>query len=169
MEAVSIRAVRLRNLAGVVHTVPYSAITTVSNLTKDFSYYLLDVAIAYREDVDQVMELLSQIGSEMQQDSRFMHRILAPLEILGVDAFADSAVIIKARIKTLPIEQWTTGREFNRRMKKRFDEETIEIPFPHRTLYLGVDKQGEAAPVQVNVNPPSTSLEKPSDSLLSKP
>ncbi len=153
VEAVSMRTVRLRNLAGVVHTVPYSAITTVSNLTKDFSYYLLDVAIAYREDADQVMELLSQIGSEMQQDSRFMHRILAPLEILGVDAFADSAVIIKARIKTLPIEQWSVGREFNRRMKKRFDEQNIEIPFPHRTLYFGVDKQGEAPPARLNVNP----------------
>jgi small conductance mechanosensitive channel len=138
--------------------VPYSAITTVSNLTKDFSYYLLDVAVAYREDADQVMALLSEIGSEMQQDPRFMHRILAPLEILGVDAFADSAVIIKARIKTLPIEQWGVGREFNRRMKKRFDEENIEIPFPHRTLYFGVDKQGGAPSARVDVNASLASL-----------
>lgn len=152
VEAVSMRNVRLRDLSGVVHTVPYSAITTVSNLTKDFSYYLLDVAIAYREDADQVMELLSQIGAEMQQDAGFMHLILAPLEILGVDAFADSAVIIKARIKTLPIEQWNVGREFNRRMKKRFDEQDIEIPFPHRTLYFGMDKQGQAPSAQVKLS-----------------
>lgn len=172
VEAVSMRNVRLRDLSGVVHTVPYSTITTVSNLTKDFSYYLLDVAIAYREDADQVMELLRQIGSEMQQDSRFMHRILAPLEILGVDAFADSAVIIKARIKTLPIEQWSVGREFNRRMKRRFDEQNIEIPFPHRTLYFGVDKQGQAPSAQISLRSSSstevspTALDKIAESIM---
>lgn len=153
VEAVSIRNVQLRDLTGAVHTIPYSAITTVSNLTKEFSYYLFDVGIAYREDVDQVMEVLSQIGSEMQQDRDYMYRILEPLEILGVDAFADSAVIIKARIKTLPIEQWNVGREFNRRMKKRFDQLGIEIPFPHRTLYFGVDKKGAAPPARVRMSP----------------
>lgn len=153
VEAVSIRNVRLRDLSGTVHTIPYSAISTVSNLTKDFSYYVFDVGIAYREDADHVMEVLKQIGAEMQKDRGFARLILEPLEILGVDAFADSAVIIKARIKTLPIQQWNVGREFNRRMKKRFDELGIEIPFPHRTLYFGVDTKGEAPPARVQLSP----------------
>lgn len=145
VEAVSIRHVRLRDLSGTVHTIPFSAITTISNLTKDFSYYVFDVGIAYREDVDQVMAILKEIGAELRQDPEFGPLVLEPLEVLGLDRFADSAVIIKARIKTLPIQQWTVGREFNRRMKRRFDELGIAIPFPHRTLYFGVGKQGAAA------------------------
>ncbi|MDQ2694858.1 MAG: mechanosensitive ion channel, partial [Pseudomonadota bacterium] len=151
VEAVSIRNVRLRGLDGTVHTVPYSAIGTISNLTKDFSYYVFDVGVAYREDVDQVMEVLKDIGRNLQADSQFAALILEPLEILGVDAFQDSAVLIKARIKTLPIKQWTVGREFNRRMKKRFDELGIEIPFPHRTLYFGVDRSGDAPAARVEL------------------
>jgi len=149
VEAVSIRNVRLRDLSGTVHTIPFSAITTISNLTKDFSYAVFDIAIAYREDVDEVMEVLGQIGSELRADPEFAHLILAPLEVLGLDKFADSAVIIKARIKTLPIQQWGVGREFNRRMKRRFDELGIEIPFPHQTVYFGEDKAGEAPAARV--------------------
>jgi small conductance mechanosensitive channel len=80
----------------------------------------------------------------MRRDPQFGPHILEPLEVLGVDRFADSAVIIKARIKTEPIQQWMVGREFNRRLKKRFDELGIEIPFPHRILYFGKDKEGAA-------------------------
>jgi small-conductance mechanosensitive channel len=152
VERMSIRNVRLRDLSGTVHTIPFSAISTVSNLTKEFSYYLFNVGVAYREDVDEVMEVLRAIGQEMQGDPDYRHLILEPLEILGLDTFADSAVIIKARIKTLPIKQWTVGREFNRRMKRRFDELGIEIPFPHTTLYFGVDKKGQAPAAQVVVN-----------------
>lgn len=144
VESVTIRRVRLRDLAGTVHTIPFSAITTVSNLTRDFAFYVFDVGVAYREDVDAVIDTLVELGAQLQADPEFAPLILAPLEILGVDAFADSAVIIKVRFKTLPIKQWAVGREFNRRMKRRFDELGIEIPFPHRTIYLGVDKQGRA-------------------------
>jgi small conductance mechanosensitive channel len=154
VEAVSIRTLRLRDLSGTVHTIPYSAITTVSNLTKEFSYYILDVGIAYREDVDKVMDVLREIGREMREDPEFGPHILEPLEVLGVDSFADSAVVIKARIKTRPIKQWWIGREFNRRMKKRFDELDIEIPFPHQTLYFGVDKDGNAPPMRIKGNWP---------------
>jgi small-conductance mechanosensitive channel len=145
--------VRLRDLSGTVHTIPFSAISTVSNLTKDFSYYLFNVAVAYREDVDEVMGVLRAIGREMQEDPEFRPLILEPLEILGLDTFADSAVIVKARIKTLPIKQWSVGREFNRRMKRRFDELGIEIPFPHTTLYFGADKKGRAPAAQVVLRP----------------
>jgi small conductance mechanosensitive channel len=151
VEKMSIRAIRLRDLSGNVHTVPFSAVSTVLNMTKDFSYYLFEVGIAYREDVDEVTEVLCEIGAEMQADPIFGPQILAPLEVLGLDKFADSAVIIKARIRTRPIKQWGVGREFNRRMKKRFDELGIEIPFPHQTIYFGEDKLGAAPPARVRV------------------
>jgi len=93
--------------------------------------------VAYKEDTDRVMDVLREVGQEIMQDEEYKSAILEPLEILGVDQFADSAVIIKARIKTLPIKQWFVGREMNRRIKKRFDEVGIEIPFPHRTFYFG--------------------------------
>ena len=114
---------------------------------------MMNVGVAYRESVDQVMEVLRELGAEMQQDPEFGALILEPLEVLGVDAFADSAVIIKARLKTLPIKQWAVGREFNRRMKNRFDALGIEIPFPHQTVYFGVDKQGQAPPARVQMEP----------------
>lgn len=161
VEAVSIRTVRLRDLTGTVHTIPYSAITTVSNLTKEFSYYVFEVGVAYRENVDEVMEVLRQIGAELQDDPEYGPKILEPLEVLGVDAFADSAVIIKTRIKTTPIKQWWVGREFNRRMKNRFDELGIEIPFPHTTIYFGEDKQGQAPPAHLDIRAPQPSSAAP--------
>ena len=154
VEAISIRSIRLRDLTGSVHTIPFSTVGTVTNLTKEFSYYVLEVGVAYREDTDAVVEVLRAILDEMRQDPDIGAFIVEPLDVLGVDAFADSAVIIKARIKTVPIKQWTVGREFNRRMKKRFDELGIEIPFPHTTLYFGVDKAGAAPPARVAMQEP---------------
>jgi small conductance mechanosensitive channel len=151
VEAVSIRTVRLRDVAGTVHTIPFSAITIVSNLTKNFSYYVMDVGVAYREDVDQVMQVLLDLGQELLQDSDFGSKILEPLEMMGVDAFTDSAVVIRARIKTVACKQWLVGREFNRRMKIRFDELGIEMPFPHTTIYFGENKGGGAAPMLVRI------------------
>ncbi len=152
VESLTIRTVRLRSLDGNVHIIPYSEVTAVENFTKDFSRYVFEVGVAYREDVDEVAEVLKAIGAEMQADETFGPKIINPLEVLGVDSFGDNAVVIKARITTLPIEQWTVGREFNRRMKKRFDELGIEIPFPHRTIYFGIDKQGDAPPARVRLN-----------------
>ncbi|MBK8174998.1 MAG: mechanosensitive ion channel [Rhodospirillales bacterium] len=153
VEDMSIRSIRLRDLSGNVHTVPFSTVDTVTNMTKDFSYYLLDIGVAYREDTDEVAEVCRQIVEELRAEETFAADILEPLEVLGVDQFADSAVIVKARIKTRPIKQWAVGREFNRRMKKRFDELGIEIPFPHQTIYFGVDKRGKAPPAFVHLDP----------------
>jgi moderate conductance mechanosensitive channel len=147
VEAITIRKIQLRDLAGIVYTVPFSEITTVENWTKNFSYYVMDIGIAYRESPDEVVGYLREIDQSMRNDEVFGKLILEPLEILGVDRFADSAVIIKARIKTLPVKQWQVGREFNRRMKYKFDEMKVEIPFPHRTLYFGEDKAGDASPL----------------------
>jgi len=154
VEAISLRTLTLRDLSGVVHTVPYSQVDTVMNLTKDFSFYVMEIGVSYREDVDQVTEVVKQIGAELLEDPKYAIQILEPVEILGLDQFADSAVIIKARIKTKPIKQWFVGREFNRRMKKRFDELGIEIPFPHMTLYFGQDKAGNAPPGHIRLDSP---------------
>jgi small conductance mechanosensitive channel len=150
VESISVRSVRLRDLAGNVHTLPFSEVKTTLNMTKDWSFYVFEVGIAYREDVDRVMGILGEIGEDMQKDDEFGSLIAEPLEMLGLDKFGDSAIVIKARIKVRPpIKQWTVGREFNRRMKIRFDAEGIEIPFPHQTLYFGVDQAGKAPPAYV--------------------
>ncbi|HSA82232.1 MAG TPA: mechanosensitive ion channel domain-containing protein [Geminicoccaceae bacterium] len=151
VEEMTMRTVVLREYSGNVHTIPYSAIDTVTNYTKDFSYAVFDIGVAYRESVDQVMDVLRQLGAEMNRDPYFRRLMLEPLDIAGVDRFADSAVIIRARLKTRPLKQWEVSREFNRRLKNRFDELGIEMPFPHRTVYFGVDKEGKAPPVGVDL------------------
>ncbi len=137
VEEINLRTTVLRGLDGTVHTFPNGTITSLSNMTRKFSYYVFDIGVAYKEDTDQVVAVLKKVSDSMMADPAFAQHILEPLEILGVDQFADSAVIIKARIKTLPIQQWTVGREMNRRIKRAFDEAGVEIPFPQRTLHIG--------------------------------
>jgi small conductance mechanosensitive channel len=103
----------------------------------------MDIGVAYKENVDRVIQIIKDMGAEMRQDPYFKRLILDDLEMLGVDDFADSAVVIKFRIKTLPIKQWEVMREFRRRIKNKFDEVGIEIPFPHRTMYWGTGKDNE--------------------------
>jgi small-conductance mechanosensitive channel len=149
VEKVGLRMTILRDLAGNVHYVRNGEINVITNMTKDYSRYVFDIGVAYREDVDEVIKVVKEIDEEMRKDPNFSNDILEPIEILGLDQFADSAVVIKARTKTKPIKQWSVGREFNRRLKKRFDEKNIEIPFPHLTLYLGQDKKGRTTPFNV--------------------
>ncbi len=151
IERITIRKVQMRALDGTVMTVPFGEITVVENLTKEFSFYLMDVGVAYRENTDEVIGYMREVDEELRKDEDFKDLILAPIEILGVDQFADSAVVIKARIKTKPIRQWDVGREYNRRMKFKFDEQGVEIPFPHQTIYFGEDKKGNApsAPIRL--------------------
>ncbi len=147
VEQVNLRTTVLRGLDGTVHIFPNGSINTVSNMTHDFSYYLFNIGVAYKEDIDKVYHALKKISDEITQEEPYKSLILEPLEILGLDKFADSAIIIKARIKTKPIKQWQVGREMNKRIKERFDEEGIEIPFPHRSFYFG-----EASnPIDVNI------------------
>ena len=137
VEAISFRTITLRDLSGTVHIFPNGTVTTLANMTKDWSAYVMDIGVAYKEDTDRVAEIMREVGEDLQQDPQVGRKMLEPIEILGVDAFGESEVVIKARIKTLPIEQWGVGREYRRRLKKAFDRENIEIPFPHRTLYMG--------------------------------
>ncbi len=151
VEKITLRKIQLRDLDGKVHTIPFGEVTIVSNLTKDYSFYLFDIGVAYRENTDEVIEVLKEIDEELRADEKYAELILSPLEVFGVDKFDDSAVIIKARIKTKPIQQWNVGREFNRRMKHAFDARNIEIPFPHTTLYFGEGKDGGSPPANVRV------------------
>lgn len=153
VERISVRTIELRDLSGRVHTVPFSEVTTITNHTKDFSFAELDIGIAYREDIDQVVEVVQQIGAELETDLDHASNILEPIQVLGVNSFGDSAVMIKARIKTKPLTQWGVKRGFNRLMKYRFDELGIEIPFPHQTIYFGEDKSGRAPPAHVDLKP----------------
>ena len=137
VEAISFRTITLRDLTGTVHIFPNGTITTLSNMTKEWSYYVMDIGVAYKEDTDRVSAVMKEVGKELHDDPEIGPNMIEPIEILGVDQFGDSAVVIKARLKTLPIKQWVVGREYRRRLKKAFDEKGIEIPFPHRTLYMG--------------------------------
>jgi small-conductance mechanosensitive channel len=137
VEQINFRTLVLRDLAGVVHIFPNGSINTLSNMTHDWSAYVFDIGVAYKENTDRVIELLHEICGKMRQDEKFGPCIIEDAEIFGVDKFGDSAVVIKGRIKTKPIRQWMVGREFLRRVKIAFDENGIEIPFPHRTVYFG--------------------------------
>ncbi|CAA7618839.1 mechanosensitive ion channel family protein [Magnetospirillum sp. UT-4] len=137
VEGMSIRAIRLRDITGAVHTIPFGSVGTVVNMTRDFSYALIDAGVAYREDIDRVVEVLSGIAAELALDPELGPELLEPLEVMGVDRFEASAVVVRVRLKTQPGSQWKIGRAFNRRMKQRFDELGIEIPFPQTTLWFG--------------------------------
>jgi len=149
VERVGLRLTILRDLSGNVHFIRNGQISTVTNMTKEYSRYVFDIGVAYRENVDQVIEVIKEVDEALRADEYFGPSILEPIEILGLDRFADSAVIVRARTKTKPIKQWEVGREFNRRLKMRFDEMGIEIPFPHQTIYFGEDKSGQAPPLRV--------------------
>ncbi len=137
VQEINFRTLVLRDNSGTVHVFPNGSINTLSNMTNLWSAYVFDIGVAYKENTDRVVEVIREVGADLQADPGFGPSILEPLEIFGVDKFDDSAVVIKGRIKTKPIRQWATGREFLRRLKIAFDEKGIEIPFPHRTLYFG--------------------------------
>ena len=147
VEEIELRAMRLRDLSGNIHVVPNGVIDKVKNMTKDYSYYVFNIGVAYREDVDEVMAVLQEIAADLRLNPEFADDILASLEMFGVDQFADSAVVIKCRVKTQPIKQWRVGLEMNRRIKKTFDAKGIEIPLPHQTIYWGEPKHRMPLPL----------------------
>jgi small conductance mechanosensitive channel len=148
VQGIGLRTIVLRDLSGVVHVFQNGKINTLSNMTKDWSAMVFDIGVAYKEDTDKVIKVIEQTAEEVRGDPAFADKIIEPLEIFGVDSFGDSAVVIKARFKTRPIQQWAVGREFRRRLKQAFDREGIEIPFPHRTIYWGE----EINPLNLKVN-----------------
>ncbi len=144
VEEVTLRYVRLRDYDGRVHFVPNGQITSVINMTRGFSFAVLDIGVAYRENVDEVMAVMLDVAGGMRKEAPHAERILEDMEMAGVDQWGDSAVVIKARFKVVAMQQWNVKREYLRRLKLAFDERGIEIPFPHLTVYAGQDKDGAA-------------------------
>jgi small conductance mechanosensitive channel len=130
----SLRTIKLRAFDGTLQVIPYGEAQIIYNLTKGFSYYVFELSVAYSADLAMALELMKRTGDEMQTDPEFGSLILEPIEVVGVDQLADSGVVLKARIKTLPIKQWAVGREYLKRIKFAFDANGIEIPFPHIKL-----------------------------------
>jgi small-conductance mechanosensitive channel len=136
VEHLTIRSIRLRAEDGSVHVIPFSAVTTVTNMTRDFGYAVIDASVSYNDDYDDVVTVLRDIVKEMREEPRWASEIRDDLEVMGLEKFADSSVLIKARIRCGPFGRWSVRREFNRRMKLRFDEHGIEIPYPHQQLVM---------------------------------
>ena len=135
VESVSLRKTVLRDLEGRVHTVPNGEIKVVSNLSKEWSRAVVDIGISYRDDVDHIIDLLGQIGRELAGEEPYQSAILESPQILGVERFGESQLVIRMIVKTVPLKQWEVGRELRRRIKNRFDEKGIQIPSPHRILF----------------------------------
>ncbi|MDG4650201.1 mechanosensitive ion channel [Roseibacterium sp. SDUM158017] len=149
VEKLTIRSVSLRDLHGVYHLVPFSSVDSVSNYTRDFSNYVVDMGVAYREDVDEAKQAMFDAYDALRDDPEQAPNLMGDLEWFGLDQFADSAVVLRARIKTLPGKQWGVGRAYNEIVKRIFDERGIEIPFPHTTLYFGEDKKGRTQSLHI--------------------
>ena len=141
VERINFRTIVLRDETGTVHVFPNGSITTLANKTQEWSAYVFEISVAYKEDVDRVMAVMREVGAELRNDETFGPLMVNDIEIYGVDNFQDSAVVIKGRLRTLPIKQWDIGREYRRRIKFAFDHEGIEMPFPHRSLYFGEDSK----------------------------
>jgi moderate conductance mechanosensitive channel len=135
VEEVTLRFVRLRDYDGNVHFVPNGTISTVVNMSRGFAQAVVDVGVGYGEDLDRAMNVMKQVGAELRADPAHSSRILDDLELAGVERWADSAVILRARFRVAALEQWTVKREYLRRLKRAFDEHEIEIPFPQLAVH----------------------------------
>ena len=149
VEEVTLRYIRLRDYEGSVHYIPNGTVTTVTNRSRGYAYALVDIGVAYREDIEAVFDVIRQVAAEIRADEILGPLILDDLDLAGVDAWADSAVTIRFRIKVQPLQQWTVKRAFLLRLKKEFDRLGIEIPFPHLTLYPGQARDCSAPPLHL--------------------
>lgn len=157
VEQINLRTIVLRDASGVVHVFPNGTIGTLANETREWSAFVFDIGVSYREDTDRVVDVMRQTGRDLRQDPSFGENMLEDIEIFGVDQFGESAVQIKGRLKTMPGKQKEVGREYLRRLKKEFDRTGISIPFPHRSLDIGAMKR----PIEVRLLNPSGSTDIP--------
>ena len=135
VENMSLRLTVLRDLEGISHFIPHGQVLEVSNLTHGWSQVVFDIGVSYNEKVDTVMEVLKELGAQLKEDPEYGQLLIGDLDMLGVDKFEGSAIVIKFLVRTKPLKQWIVKRELLRRIKNRFDELGIEIPFPHLTVY----------------------------------
>ena len=142
VEKLSVRSVSLRDGQGVFHIIPFSSVSMVSNAMREFSYSVCDMGIAYRENVNDAKKAMHDAFDMLVENAEIAASVIAPLEWLGITGFGDNAVMLRARIKTVPGKQWAIGRAYNGYLKTIFDERNIEIPFPQQTIWLGEAKDG---------------------------
>ncbi len=128
VEYLSVRTIRLRALDGSVYIIPFSAVTTVTNMTRDYAYALLDLPIGLNEQPDHVSDVVRDVVRTLREEPRWASAIRDDVEIMGVEKFVDLAYVLRARVMTLPGQRWAVSRELNRRVKMRFDELAIESP-----------------------------------------
>ncbi|WP_407491744.1 mechanosensitive ion channel domain-containing protein [Pseudooceanicola sp. MF1-13] len=143
VERLTIRSVSLRDVAGAFHIIPFSSVDMVTNYMRDFGYFVCDMGVAYRENVDEVKQAMLDAFEELRSDPDQASKIMADLEWFGLNSFGDSAVVCRARVKCIPGAQWGVGRAYNEVLKRVFDDRNIEIPFPHQTIFLGESKDGK--------------------------
>ncbi|GLK77499.1 mechanosensitive ion channel protein MscS [Methylopila jiangsuensis] len=148
VERLTIRSVGVRSIDGVYHLIPFSSVETVSNATKHFSYHMAEIGVAYRESVPEVKQAMQDAFDRLKQTAHGP-AIIGPFEMHGLTVFGDSAITVRARIKTEPGKQWAAGRAYNEILKEIFDQRGIEMPYPHVTLYMGEDKNGFAPPLRI--------------------
>lgn len=151
VERLTIRSVSLRDVEGAYHIIPFSSVDMVTNFMRGFAYHVGDIGIGYRENVAEAQEAIIEAFARLRADPEIAPSIIGDMEWFGVQSLADSAVIVRVRIKTVPGKQWAVGRAFNGQIKKIFDERDIEIPFPHQTLFFGVDKKGNAPAAHIQL------------------
>ena len=149
VERLTVRTVTLRDLAGTVYVIPFGEVTTVTNYNREYGYALIDAGVAYRERYGDVVQALQDVAVELRKDEVWGPFITGDLEVFGMNKLADSAVEIRVRLRTIPMKQFAVRRAFLQLMKQVFDERSIEIPFPHQTLWFGIDKEGAAPPMRV--------------------
>lgn len=155
VEEITLRYVQLRDYDGNVHFVPNGTIVDVVNMSRGFAQSVVDVGVAYKEDLDKVMKVMLDVARELADDPGFSARILDKFELAGVERLDDSAVVIRGRFRVIPLEQWNVRREYLRRLKYAFDREEIEIPFPHLTVYPGTARPGRAAVFPIEIDKPA--------------
>jgi small conductance mechanosensitive channel len=130
VEEINLRTIVLRDEEGAVHVFPNGSITTLANRSKDFSFYVMSIAVPYHEDTDRISNLIREAGDNLRSDPRFGPFILEPVEILGIDAFGDWSMQFKLKIKTMPQKQWEVGRELRKRIRLALDHAGVRVPFP---------------------------------------
>lgn len=153
VEKMELRTITLRDSMGVVHIFQNGKVNTISNMTKGWSAVRFDIGVAYKENLAKVMDVMQQVGDEMYAEDEYKTNMLASVEVSGLNNFGDSALEIRARIRTRPGKQWGIGREYRKRLKEAFDTHNIEIPFPHQTIYWGDNMD----PLKLNVTKESKS------------
>ena len=151
VEAMTLRTIRLRDGDGAVHTVPFSAVSSIVNTARDFSNAIFDISVAYDQDIDKVIKIMKQVGEELRQDPQFKHQILRPIEVLGLDSMQNGAMVIKAQMRTRPSDKGGVIRAFNLRLKRAFDEHGIALPFPPRMVQMLPQTQAAAAPEELSL------------------